>query len=419
MTAYTTQGSKVEFCKQSAFGTASTGTYKDIRVEGEPTMKTPVGTGNRPETLFINENEQEKPIVINQAMDDGATVSSLIRQPAAAGGNSWLKQMFEAGGYTIVSVDDTTVNDATATATAFDVTTVGAYAAGYGCYVNTNSQWVPALVASVATNELTLGMGLPAAPADGAAVNKALTITPGSMGEITATDLLTIKGVVKAQDGGSDVQIIGQDGAVTSLADLSLEPNEKVTIEATFGFSDVSEGTDTLAANDFADVETGVRLLHCPYAQFATANASGGITAAYHKIISAKFTWGVTAEQIVGFGSTDCKNNIQGWMQKVEPCKLSLTMLYDEQKLDDFLSPTGNESKYVAIIQPGASERDAGWGLFLPNAHQMEAPESEYWGNNEHRVTVNYTGRPAGYNSSTTNVQANQPWYFVIGDASA
>ena len=420
MTAYTTQGSKVEFAKQDEFGTAQDTGFKDIRVEGEPTMKTPVGMGNRPNTLFSNENEQEKPVVIKQAVDDGATIASLIRQPASAGGDSWLKQMFEAGGYTVVSVDDTTVDDAGATASVFDVATVGAYDAGYGCYINANYQWLPALIASVSSSELTLAMALPAAPSNGAAVNKALTITPGAMGQITATDLLTIRGHVKAQNDSNEVQIIGQDGALTSLADLSLEPNEKVTIEATFGFSDVSEGDSAgPGANDFADVETGVRLFHQPYAQFASANAAGGISASYHKLISATFKWGVTAEQIVGFGDEDCKNNTQGWMKKVEPCELTLTMLYDEQKLDDFVSPeSGNASKYVAIIQPGANERDAGWGLFLPNAHQMSEPEAEFWGNNEHRITVKYTGRPAGYDSATTNVQANQPWYFVIGDAS-
>jgi hypothetical protein len=173
---------------------------------------------------------------------------------------------------------------------------------------------------------------------------------------------------------------------------------------------------EALPANSFQDREGGVRLVHEPLAQFAAASASGGITAAYHKLISATFTFGITAEQIAGFGDTACKNNIQGWMQKTEPCKLTLTMLYDSTKLDDFDGSNG--SKYVGIVQPGAAETDCAWSLVLPNAHIMEAPEAEYYGNNEHRVTVSYTGRPAGYESSTTNVTANQPWYFGWSDRS-
>jgi hypothetical protein len=282
--------------------------------------------------------------------------------------------------------------------------------------------WVPTLIAAYTAGAVTPAMDLPSAASVDNAVNRCWTVTPNQVQQIPASSLCTLKAIVKAPDASAYEVIIGQDGAVTSLADLSIEPNEKVTIEATWGFSDMTQSTtgskgSPLEANDFADKEGGVRLVHEPFAQFATASAAGGITAAYHKLISATFTWGITAEQIAGFGDASCVNNIQGWMEKVEPCKLTLTMLYDSDKLGDFDGT--NASKYVGIIQPGAAEGDAAWALVLPNAHQMEAPEADYYGNNEHRVTVSYSGRPAGFESATTNVQSNQPWYFCFSDKSA
>ena len=411
MTAYSTQGSKIEFAKQSVFGTASVGTYDDIKIEGTPSALTPVGDQVTPETLSINPNDVDKPIVFYKAKDNAFTVGTLIRQAATAGETSFIRDLFLSGGYVVVS-EDNMVTTGTPVVGELEVDDSGDYAAGYAVNVElANGTWVPTLIADVTSKILTPCMDLPKLPATvGGALNACDCITPGDTGQITDTDLLTLKAYIKAQDGGNDVVIQGIDCVVTSMSDLTLNPGEKVVIEATMGSSELTATTGTLGVNDFRDGEEH-RIFNEPWCQFAASNAAGGITAAYHRLMSATFSWGITAEQIAGFGDGGCVNNIQGWMQKNAPAKLTMTMLYDEQKLEDFDGT--NPDKYVGIIQPGTSENSPAFALFLPNAH-ITSVSSEPWTNNEHRVTVEMTPQPAGLDGATGNTQGNQPWYFCV-----
>jgi hypothetical protein len=418
MTA-STQGSKVSWATQAAFGTAQTTGFKDVKIEGNPGVNhAPVGEGIVPQSLYADPNQKEKPIINKKAYSEAMTIPSLIRQPASAGTASWMKALFDSGGYVVVSVDDT-VTTGTPAVGSFDASAIGAYAAGYGVNVElADGTWVPTLIADVTGSTITPVMDLPSAPASvGGALNKCLCITPGNTGSLAATKLLTLKAYIKAQDGGNDEIIVLQDGALTALGDLVLEPDQTVILEATIGGSDLDGSTGSLGTNDFSDGDNH-RILHMPWAQFATADSNGGITAAYHKINKATFTWGITQVQLTGFGDATCKNNIQAYMQKVEPNKLVIEMNYDSQKLDDFTTIT-NPSKYVGIIQPGAAEADAAFALILPNAHQVEAPTIAPWDGDTHIVTVAYTGNPAGLGGATGDSQANQPFYFLIADRSA
>jgi hypothetical protein len=417
MTAYSTQGSKVSIAQQSAFGTPATTGFKDVRLEGNPSFKTPVGEGTVPQEVFTNQNDVAKPIVLKKADDGAVTLTTLLRQAATPGDDSIAAQLFTAGGYQVKSNDDTTIATYTDT-TDFTLTD----AVTPGTFVNIeldDGSYCPTLVLDTGSTDTTPIMALPSATSAGKNANKMFTISSGQVGQIGDTSLLTVKATVKAQDGGNDVVLTAQDGALTGLADLNLEPGALVTLEATIGASDVTDSTGTLGTNDFSDGEKHVPF-NCPLFQFASYSASGGITASYAKLLKATFTWGVTAEQIQGAGDTSCVNNIQGWMQKVEPCKLVIEMLYDSDKLDEFTT-SGNDDKYIGIIQKGSSETDPAFALVIPKAHQSEAPTIDTWGNNEHRVTVTYTGRTPQLASSsdTADTQLNQPWYFGIADRSS
>jgi hypothetical protein len=418
MTAASTQGSKISYAKQSAFGTPQTTGFKDIRVEGEPTAGTPVGEGNIPNTVFADPNQNDKPIIIKKAMESAFTIGSLLRQPASVGGVSWAQAMFESGGYTTLldSVGSTVDTGSTAGSI---IAASDNFEVGEIVLVELdNGEFVHVLIAAYSAGTITPAMDLPSIPSVGNTITKVLTVTPGNTGSVAGSDLLTVKATIKAQDGGSDEIIVGQDVGLMSLADLNLEPGETVVLEATLGASDLSGSTGALGSNDFADSELHT-LFNEPYFQFAAASASGGISAAYNKIMSATFTWNVTCEQTRGLGDPTCKNNIQGYMQTVEPCKLVVEMLYDSDKLDDF-APSTNASKYIGIIQPAASALHPSFSLFIPNAHQVEAPKQEAWTNTEHRVTVTYTGRPAGFNSTTTaDQQGNQAFYFGLASKQA
>ncbi len=58
--ASSTQGSKLEYGIQSVFGTAVSVT-KDVKMEGEPSVETPVGVGVMPESVDANPFYQNKP----------------------------------------------------------------------------------------------------------------------------------------------------------------------------------------------------------------------------------------------------------------------------------------------------------------------------------------------------------------------
>jgi len=417
-TAESTQGSKFSASKQDTFGTPQTTGFLDPRLEGEPSVGPVVGTPNIPDEIFTDPNKVSKAIITKEALDDAFTITSILRQPTTAGTNSWAKNLFEAGGYSVSDGGANTTIDTGPTLTAIPMVADN-FVAGECMNIELdNGQYFVALVASVTASVATLAMGLPSAASAGNAINKCITVTPGNTGEVAADNLLTIKATVKAQDGGSDVVYIGQDCALTSLADLVLEPGSFITLEATFGATDLDYATGTLGTNAFQDSDQ-VTQFNDPYFMFADANAAGAIAYACANIMSLTWTWNITTEQIPGFGCTLSKNNVQSWMQKVEPNMLAITMLYDSNKLDEFTTST-NVSKFIGIVQPGSSALAPGCGLYLPNAHQVEQPQIDPWTENEHRIVVPYTGNPAGFGSTTTaDAQGNQPFYFGVADTSS
>jgi hypothetical protein len=416
MTAYSTQGSRFGYKKQSAFGTAETSGFVDFRLEGTPTQKTPVVDMVQPASVFANENKTEKPIPIYQAHDDAFKCTWLPRQASAEDGVSQTQAAAEAGGLdATLSTNDTTV--ATYASTTSFVATADVFAVGQGCVAElSNGTWWPFVVGDYNTgNTIVPAMAIPSATEKGKALNSCLTIVPGASGEITATDLLTIHTYLKSLDSTDQVFIINQDCAVTSWDDIVIEAGQPLKLGATFGATSItqSNGASALGTNSFSDYDGGVRLCDDVYVQFAAASASAGIAAAYQHLIKATIKLGVSAKQIPGFGSTSCSNSVQGWMKVVSPATITLDMLWDVARMDDFNG--ANASKFISITRPGAAETDCCWNFTMPNAHQT-AFSYEPFSNAEHRISVTYTADVAGYNSTTaTAALGNQPWYLLFG----
>jgi hypothetical protein len=416
MTAQSTQGSRFAYKKQSAFGTAETSGLVDFRVEGNPTQASPVATMVQPDSNFANENRTEKPIPIFQANDSAFKCKWIPRQASAADGVSQTQASAESGGLdATLSTNDTTVA-VFSSVTAFTATD-DVFAVGQGCVAElTDGRWWPFVVGDYNTgNAIVPAMGLPSVTEAGKALNSCLTIVPGAAGEITATDLLTIHTYLKSLDSTDQVFVINQDCAVTSWDDIVIEAGQPLILGATFGATSVtqSNGASALSVNSFADYDGGVRLCDDVFVQFANASASAGITAAYQHLIKATIKLGVSAKQIPGFGSTSCSNGVQGWMKVMSPATITLDMLWDVARMDDFNGT--NTSKFISLTRPGAAETDCCWNFTMPNAHQS-AFKYEPFSNAEHRITVTYTANVAGYNSTTaTAALGNQPWYLLFG----
>lgn len=413
MAATSTQGSSISVATQTAFGTPNTTGMKDIRLEGEPSVETGVGVGMAPDTVGANGFDNEKPIVINEASDSAMTATTLFRQAAVAGGDSMIVRCLKAAGCAVSSGDDKTVGAGGAVGSV-PVDSATGLEAGMGVNVKLpDGTYMPFLIGDVATNDLIPVMALPQVPADGAEARKAFTVVPGKLQKVPDTALQTLLHADKSGRTQAD------DCATSAVGDIVFEPGEKLSVEFTFGSTNkTSSATPIDGTNDYNDGLAALRV-HCPVFQlsdtptdFTTATADSRET-----ILSATIKLNLTCVQVPGFGSTDCVNNVQAWMQVGEPPTVTVEMLYDSDKLDDF--DGDNTSKYIGLIQPGKSALDPAIGFFMINAHQSEAPVKTPYGNAQHQVTVMYTARPGGISGTTSSDVGNQPWALVLGDRSA
>jgi hypothetical protein len=412
--ATSTQGSKISYQVQTlGFNNPATDDMDDFRLEGEPDVETPTQEGDGPDNIDANPFENEKPITESQPSDTGMKLTTLIRQADVAGEDSALVTAFRAGGCSVVSGTNTTV-EAGSTLGVITVADATGLEAGMG--LNTeldDGSFFPALIAAVNTLAITLAMELPSATSEGKAVNKCFVITPNNMQSVPADQLLTL---LHADKSG---QTQNQDCALTAIGDLNFNPGEKKMIELTFGTSDKSlVDTPMTGTNDFKDGLAALRV-HDPFCQFTNTPATwtAALTAAYQKTLSMSVALNLTCVQVGSFGDANCKNNMQGWMQVGEPPAITVEMLYDSTKLSDFDGL--NTSKYMSCVMAGRSATDPSIGFYAPDAHQMEPPEKTYYGNAQHQVTVKYTSNPAGIAGTTSSDQGNQPWYLLIGDRSA
>ena len=422
--AVSVQGLKLAFDQQTVFKTAVVAGLKDVRPEGDITVKLPADVSQTPMTSYRNPNEKDKPLNFGEPVQDAFSFTTFFRQAAAAGGAPVVSQFFEAGGYTVESGDDTTIatyadeGSWTATADNFD--------AGVGVVVElSDGTFVPTLIAdyTAGTKTIVPAMDLPSASTTTKKLNKCFTITPGDAGPIAANKYMTMQGTYRALDGANYVVVQGTGGAVTSVSDINFEAGQAPKITFNVSCGDLSQTTvASLAANDFAD-SAAAKVFDSPWVQFADAAYAGGITAAYNKLVSASFQTGVTAERIVNVGDSDCLNNSSGYMKKIDPdgCTLTLVEYFSIDKFDEWqLANAGQTNKYIAVVQPSTSETVPSLSVILPNAYQKAPPTWETSGNNEIRLTTTWTGNPAGFEASTDAAATeNQPFYILHGDRSA
>lgn len=410
--ATSTQGSKTSFKVQAGFNQPDITSMKGIHHEGEPTPEAPVGDGLAPETIGANAYDNEKPIVNDMATDTAMVIPVLLRPAETPGEDSFIATAFEAGGYTVSSADDTTVA-AGATVGSLPLASVAGMAAGMGIIVVLDDgTHFPVLIGSITGTTVIPTMALPSAPAEGNIVRKAFTITPGKTEEIPDDKLLALL----HEDKATKTQY--QDCPLTAVGDLDFSPNTKLGVELTFG-SSLKTKIDTAmdGVDDFQDGNGALRVWN-PICHIADTPSvwTSAITAAYNKVLTATVAFNVTTEQVPGFGDTNCVNNIQGWMQKGAPPMATIEYLYDSTIIDDFQGD--NDDKYVSLLQPGKSSTEPTFGLFMPKAHQSEACEPSYYGNNQHQITAKYTSNPSGIDGTTSSDVGNQPWAIVIGDRS-
>jgi hypothetical protein len=388
----------------------------DVHLEGDPTPETGTGTAVTPEFVGANAMQSEKPITRPQASDTAIVMKTLLRRSdyiARPTGDSFIKRAFEAAGCNVNTSANTTVTTGATVGNIPVASTVGLDIGGAVIVALPDGAQMPMLIGDIAGSSIIPVMDLPTAPADGAFISRAFTITPNKMQKVPDDKLLTII------HGDKTNQTQYQDCAVTGIADIVFNPNETIGFEFTFGATDkITIEAPFVGSNNFQDRAASATVFN-PYCQFAYSNAdySNALPAQYNKLISATFKPGITCQQVPGFGDDNCKNNVQAWMQTGEPATLSVDMLYDSDRLENF--DDVNDDRYVSFIQPGTEPVGVSVGIFIPSAHIMAAPTKDGYGNNEHRLSVMYRANPTAMDTgSTSSDQDNQPWYLVLGDRS-
>lgn len=417
-TAYANKGQRLAYTVQSAFETVNTTSPKDIRADGEITVASSQSQGVVPETVFVDALQREKPVLFRKYEDSAVKITALIRQATAAGGTPFLVDAFRSAGLTVATPSNDTTIAAYTNTTSYTLTDAAATDAGeFRTIVLNDGRHVPILMAADASGAgITPLHALPSAAQAGNVVRKCWTITPGQPGPVPADKFLSLFFADRANAASRNIRMTGC--WLSEIGELVIEPGTLPKIELTFGAAEVAESASDIlmtTANDFAD-SAPVQVTDDPLVFFATYSSAGSVAAAYQKIIKGSIKLGVKTVPIEGVGDSGCLNGAQGAMLTLEPCEVSLDILWDGDKLTDWEGT--NTSKMIAIVQPTAAATVPAWAFVVPNAHIMERPEIDRGSMIVQKLK--YTANPPAMGSTTTiNAAQNQAWYFGISDRSA
>lgn len=416
--AVNNRGERLAFTVQSAFQTINTTTPKDLRVEGEITVATPLKQSVQLDSRFVDAHDAEKPVTFETSVADAAKAKIIQRQATAAGGVPSAVTLFKAAGCTAVtSADDNTVASTASTA---EVTlTSGTTVPGeYRVIELSDGTFFPALIAKVTGQVIVPFIALPSATEAGKAVPKCFTITPGQPAKIADDVFLSLFHADNSATLQDDA--INMTGTfVSSIDDIEIAPGRPIEFGFNFSAAKVAYGSGgalMTTANDFAD-GTAVKIVDNPIVQMVAYDDEGAIASACAKLIKATIHPGIMAEGVPGWGCTDTLNGLQGAMKTVEPCTVTLEILFDTAKITDWEGT--NASYAINIVNASSAETVPSFAFTAPRCHIMEAPTTDKTGNNI-LMTVKYQALPAQIDDTTTiGAQLNQPFYMCLSDRSA
>jgi hypothetical protein len=421
---YATKGRKLGFAVQANPYTGTISGIKQIRTEGAPDVKAALPVGVTPETVFGDANDNEYPVLFDQAQSGCIKFKTAIRNATVAGAEPSIVSLMRAGGYTVATPSNDTTLASYTSVTQYTMTDASAADSGeFRAITLSDGRIFPVLITVDGSGAaITPHYALPAASATSAVVRKCWTITPGQPAPLPADKYLTMCSVDRsyATDSGNEVAVMG---FVESVGDLVYEPGKIPTLEFTVGAGEfrhrtsVLNGLDMTTADSFAD-SAGVRVANGAICYITASSAAGSIAAAYQKITKATFKPGLTAKAVEGQGDAECLGGIQGAATVAAPGELTLEMMMDTATYTQW-SEGQNADKMVAFIQPTTDAAAAGWGVVMPKAHLKSPPEIDRAGDTI-KLTVTYVPRPGNLNSATTiGIAQNEPWYLAVTDRSA
>jgi len=412
---------------ESALGT-SAGSWANIRPEEVPTFPT---DGKKlidnSAVGFRNPHTVEKQVHIDLSRESAINWSQRIRRATASGAGPSATAFFEAGGWAAQTTSGATECAADTTASLIkqdsNVTAIGQ------CILVERSEdvYVPALVADLSSDDATLAMALSAVPAENNAVEQMTTVTPttATVYQVPTDKTLQFKtnSWAKDDDANGDFSYLFTGCGTASVGDIVFGlPGTFPILDFTLHAASIARTPDDIAADSFTDSAPFMVVNGDLEFAFAAASSSGAIANTTFSVESVTISPGLTTQRILGAGSGDGVNDVQGYMLMPTAPIITVTTQWQNTIGDTILDELedDNSSKYIHIVQPSRSLAAPAFGAFMPNCHiQTDSVSVDHQGDMT-RFTATFVGSTAGFDSETniTEYGASPIYLAFSGEAS-
>jgi hypothetical protein len=151
---------------------------------------------------------------------------------------------------------------------------------------------------------------------------------------------------------------------------------------------------------------------------FANANTDGAIAAGTTNLIKAEIDFKHKVVPIIGTGTVETLNNIQGYMAVPGHAEIKLTLLCDMTFWSD-IANDNFQRKYIHFAQAGSATKPF-FGVFFPRCTQAVNPTMINRRGDYIQCEVTYKASTANWNGVlTTDADDTAPWAVVLGRAVA
>ncbi|MFA5377720.1 MAG: hypothetical protein WC455_18360 [Dehalococcoidia bacterium] len=416
---------------ESTLGT-QTGSYFMVRPEEPPTVKANARTLVKVPTIGHQHWADGEATTVHapQSVEAGAVAFKTAIYPAKTHGTiPSVVTLLKSSGLNCVvaSADDvTTGSPAVGSIEPAAITPVvgGAYSVQL-----LNGQYWPMLAADVASDVITPSMDLPSAPAAvGGAVGKMWCFSPTTSVTYDVPDGLSLQFAwhswARHTDALGDLMVQRIACALEGLGDITIpKGGERMFMDLSFyGMQKDFLANADIGADVFQDVGKPMFIDDNFRFRYASADVTGGITAANRYAKDFKINLGVTVEMNEYHGDSTI-GLIQGYhIQFADHATITMTRGYDASaaaEVNKAMVAETNGHTYIELVQPSTSPTNASFGFWAPSCHLKEFPSVELHGNLVEYTCV-YEARCANYDGTTTIAQPGaSPWFLAFGGEAA
>jgi len=419
------QGRTLEYTQEAAWCAPGVLPWDHIRYndgfEFDGTTRDHVPNANKGHQHFADTSDM--PVIYTSHKEDALTIPIGIRRATAAG-TPPIVEFLEACGCAVLDLPVTTV--AAYVNTAQWSRTAAPAADHYGpAQVVELDDVVGAGLGTrypVLCNNITLAAGvsiaqmhLPSATANGRVIERTFTVTPRNR-QIPDGNTLAFLHRTRLEHTAGEDHAWKWIGCGGTPQELTIEDGGPP--EWTFAFHAAKREAvaETLAAATFADTQIQLAVSTRTEFGFQTYNAAGSIAHATMNVRSATFAPGISCIPTIGYGG-DAVGGTERWFAQYndEAARLTTVSVFRRDRFAEFEIMPQAAFRHLHIVQPGTSNDQPCWGLWLPKCKIAELSPPDF---GERYVTqeIIWEASAAAFTGSATDNDAAgmAPWYFAI-----